>query len=966
MNLANRFRAVTLTVTLLVALPALGFKQGTAKSERNHQGITKVGIDNTTALLQNFTKLKFSVDAIEAIEDQNALTDGAGINGHFFDSEYHFDAELFTKSSSLIVEFRRDIIDHVRGGRDEAARKLLGTTLHTIQDFYAHSNWVEKRLADENYPHPAWSTTDPFGVPELNQPTVPGDTAAPACDSDSVLSSAPLATGYYDFCMSVEAACTDFGKMDRGAWTNDWRGIFDNKSWPANRCVHGGDGDTHGLNKDYSARGENYLHARRYARLATQEFVQGILDELSASPFPAYDNICLFLKQKVELCAMPGKAAVTSVSALEGSYYAGQYFTVLVEGTNLTRFLSVDISGDGGCKASIEGNSSSFKVSCFAYPAGIALINVRDSLGVSLGSVSIDVEPQNARASSLVANIGQTLQLWAENLYSTVKTAVWVIQGFVTNQVAVVTNGIANAISVVFSSAGEKDVFVEYKDQSDNTVGVSRLKIDVRASPVVTSVTANPPLVVAGSLTTYAVAGTSLPQGLRFNLPGCDGVVEVLDGSSETLRRFACTFAADTPAGNVNGTVATGDSPFGPPPLFSFTVAVSRSTVANLSPASTIRTIASSFEFTGQNLPTSGITVVPVPRNGDTRSNCQVPNNPRADGFGVACELYTLGAQVLEVKSGGVTLGAGTVTVVSNVTSVTWTSPSTQNSGTVKFGETVTFTVHGSNLTADPVMGFAVEKCGVSNNEVGIPTAPQRAFTCTFNNDAGAVAGQMLGVVKEAPGGQVLLDGWTVPVEVPASSAGKLPHTGVTDQQCYKAGSNALVSCASAEAIALSGAGKQDGMYANVNALNYSAVPNPSGGDFDKTECVKDNVTGLIWEGKPANGTRGVGSVYTNLGNGAANDTSGYVAAVNAMALCGYSNWRLPTADELQMLVSYGRWNPAVDTTWIASTASSWYWTATPYAAGPSYAWYVYFGGGVVYVNYRSNYYAVRLVRASQ
>ena len=92
-----------------------------------------------------------------------------------------------------------------------------------------------------------------------------------------------------------------------------------------------------------------------------------------------------------------------------------------------------------------------------------------------------------------------------------------------------------------------------------------------------------------------------------------------------------------------------------------------------------------------------------------------------------------------------------------------------------------------------------------------------------------------------------------------------LTDTGITSAQCYGEGSNTLVSCTSTEATSLNS--QQDGMVGrdvsnpdnNDGKLgfSYSLVPNSGGGTYDKTECVKDNITGLMWEGKPASGTRG-------------------------------------------------------------------------------------------------------------
>ena len=47
-------------------------------------------------------------------------------------------------------------------------------------------------------------------------------------------------------------------------------------------------------------------------------------------------------------------------------------------------------------------------------------------------------------------------------------------------------------------------------------------------------------------------------------------------------------------------------------------------------------------------------------------------------------------------------------------------------------------------------------------------------------------------------------------------------------------------------------------------AKSYGQVANASDGLFAKEECVQDNNTGLIWEGKPTTGTRAASNTYTN------------------------------------------------------------------------------------------------------
>ncbi|MBK9359642.1 MAG: DUF1566 domain-containing protein [Rubrivivax sp.] len=190
--------------------------------------------------------------------------------------------------------------------------------------------------------------------------------------------------------------------------------------------------------------------------------------------------------------------------------------------------------------------------------------------------------------------------------------------------------------------------------------------------------------------------------------------------------------------------------------------------------------------------------------------------------------------------------------------------------------------------------------------------------------------------------------------------AAKIPGTGITANQCYAAGSNALVACDSPGAVALNG--QQDGHRAGVNAMSYSLV-----GAYSKEECVRDDVTGLVWEGKTSSGARAGTRRFANQGTVGTNDADGYVREVNDARLCGFSDWRLPTAIELQGLVNYGvpSPGPTISTTWFPNTTGAVYWTADGSAERSSEAWYVNFDYGSSSWSPRNLLYAVRLVRGT-
>lgn len=206
----------------------------------------------------------------------------------------------------------------------------------------------------------------------------------------------------------------------------------------------------------------------------------------------------------------------------------------------------------------------------------------------------------------------------------------------------------------------------------------------------------------------------------------------------------------------------------------------------------------------------------------------------------------------------------------------------------------------------------------------------------------------------------------------------KLTQTGITT--CDTETQNNL-PCTKADLGDLHGLG-QDGEVKAGQKMSYTLLTQ------NGADCVKDNVTGLLWEQKTDDGglrdkdwsytwyntdsatnggEAGVanGGTCFNQAGGAQCDTAGYVAALNAAKYCGYSDWQMPSEEELSSIVDFGRFNHSIDPI-FSHMQDDWYWSASPSANLNGYAWSVGFGGGDTNYELKYKHHHVRAVRASQ
>ena len=145
---------------------------------------------------------------------------------------------------------------------------------------------------------------------------------------------------------------------------------------------------------------------------------------------------------------------------------------------------------------------------------------------------------------------------------------------------------------------------------------------------------------------------------------------------------------------------------------------------------------------------------------------------------------------------------------------------------------------------------------------------------------------------------------------------------------------------------------------------------------YDLTECVRDNTTGLIWQGQTNTGSdlRYRGRVLNNYDSTSGNqnynsgvptsvsdfqindltNSIGFKNAVNATNLCGSNAWRLPTIDELLGLVKSTEL-PKIDNAAFPNTQGYFYATSTPSTTAAYLVWVVNFNTGTSSQNYRNN-----------
>lgn len=276
--------------------------------------------------------------------------------------------------------------------------------------------------------------------------------------------------------------------------------------------------------------------------------------------------------------------------------------------------------------------------------------------------------------------------------------------------------------------------------------------------------------------------------------------------------------------------------------------------------------------------------------------------------------------------------GGGSVEAEATVSSVSAPTILEGNAGTSELLFTVTL-----NKPAVNTVRVSYSTASTAKSGGGATGSATGGAACGAGVDYVAANGAELAIAKGNSSGVIRVPVCTDAAFEPLETLNLVWSQGGT-------GGTVLATVVNDDAGGLNGTGVATGFgrdslaLTNANAdgrlgFSYALVAGAGG-----VQCIRDNVTGLLWEGK---------TVANELLTYNHADALAYAIAVNGGAgLCGFTDWRVPTPEELASIVDNSLAAPAVDVTWFARQQTGEYWAKTEYrngAAPATDAWFVDF-----------------------
>jgi hypothetical protein len=232
----------------------------------SHETITTTAIRDLDA--EFFAATHVTSSMRRAMNDIAAAN--AEVDDHQLLAHYHFDGETFADGKQRIVDLANDVVENLHGGDVKSARINLGGLLHTLQDFYAHSDFIE---VGGRGAYPAlWDPSQ--AISPLSGLL---DSTCQACPYSVLLG--------YDCSHNVTTVAVTSG------YFNPFLGGDSSKPLISTKCRHGGPldfsiGPAGGINKDSVLPGDSphwnlHLLAAASAQLATKDFLRHLRTQLT-------------------------------------------------------------------------------------------------------------------------------------------------------------------------------------------------------------------------------------------------------------------------------------------------------------------------------------------------------------------------------------------------------------------------------------------------------------------------------------------------------------------------------------------------------------------------------------------------------------------------------------------------------------------------------------------------------------
>ncbi|KAM9348879.1 von Willebrand factor A domain-containing protein 7-like [Symphorus nematophorus] len=222
--------------------------------------------DSVAVACQSSKSSKSFRQTIKLLKQRNRQVD----KDHFNEARYHFDDERFSDGRKIITDGLLAVKASNKRENFVVARETLGRILHTLQDFYSHSNWVEmeNKLPNSNLIR---SDTSIGNIAAENRATCRNCDGNDCTNNilEDILQEKILTSGYFGLLPFISTK-------------------------PAGKCSHGGKFDRTkgiepkgGINKDDLTAEHGYLHrqAANMAIAATRELLEDVRGAAGDKPF---------------------------------------------------------------------------------------------------------------------------------------------------------------------------------------------------------------------------------------------------------------------------------------------------------------------------------------------------------------------------------------------------------------------------------------------------------------------------------------------------------------------------------------------------------------------------------------------------------------------------------------------------------------------------------------------------------